>query len=154
MRSASILAVRATGVTPKRCASAGFTLIEIVIAFAIAALSMVALMRIFNNGLTVTERAGDLTHATLIAQSKLAQVGTEFPLEDGGQNGEVLEGRYRWQITITPYEVVRVESVDSPVGAAPLAQPLEMKQVNATVSYGDPPRSVSLVTYKTIGKKL
>ncbi len=133
---------------------AGFTLIEIVIALTIAALSITALARIFTSSVIITDRAGGITLATLIAQSKLAQAGTAFPLEDGSQSGEDLDGRYRWQLTIVPYEVIRLESVDAPTAVAPLAQPLEMKRITVTVTYDDPARVVTLTTYKSIGKKV
>jgi general secretion pathway protein I len=126
----------------------GFTVLEILIAFTIAALSMAALTKIFAQSLDVTERAGGITQATLIAQSKLAQVGAAIPLQDGGANGEEQNGAYRWQVTVTPYEVPRIESPDAPVALAPLVLPLEMKRIEVIVRYAEPERSITLVSYR------
>jgi general secretion pathway protein I len=132
----------------------GFTLLEIVIAFSIAAISMTVLMKVFSTALDVTRRAGGITQATLIAQSKLAAVGSAFALEDGGQAGEEQGGAYRWQLTISPYEVPVTTSPDAPVAVAPLVLPYEMKRIEAVVRYGAPERSVTLATYRTMPKKL
>ncbi len=137
----------------RRRSNRGFTLLEIVVAFTIAAVSVTALMKVFSNALNVTERAGGITQATLIAQSKLAQVGSAFPLEDGGQSGEEQSGAYRWQLTISPFEPPRIESPDAPVGVAPIVLPLQMKRIESVVRYGEPERNVTLVTYRTLAVK-
>jgi general secretion pathway protein I len=131
----------------------GFTLIEIVVAFAIAALSITALMRIFSNALDITHRAGGVTQATLIAQSKLAAVGGAIPLLDGSQSGDDVGGAYRWELTISSFEPPIIASPDAPVALAPLTLPLEMKQIEAVVRYGEPERTVKLVTFRTQPKK-
>ena len=131
----------------------GFTLLEVLIAFTIAALSFTALAQIFSNALRATERAGGITHATLVAQNKLAQVGTTFPLEDNTHAGDEQNGAYRWQLNITPYELPKVESVDTPVALTTLTLPLEMKKVEVSVRYGEPERVLTLNTYRTIPKK-
>jgi general secretion pathway protein I len=133
----------------KARAERGFTLLEILIAFVIAALSMAALTKMLSQSLDVTERAGGITQATLIAQSKLAQVGAAIPLQDGGANGEEQNGAFRWQVTITPYEVPKIESPDAPVAVAPVTLPLEMKRVEVIVRYGEPERNVTLFSYRT-----
>ena len=131
----------------------GFTLLEVLIAFAIAALSFTALSQIFSNALRATERAGGITQATLIAQAKLAQVGTTFPLEDSTQAGDEQSGLFRWQVNITPYEPPKMESPDAPVALANLTLPLEMKKVEVSVRYSEPERVLTLNTYRTVPKK-
>jgi general secretion pathway protein I len=134
---------------PRFTRQRGFTLLEILIAFTIAALAMTALTKMFSQSLDITERAGGITQATLIAQSKLAQVGAAIPLQDGGVNGEEQDGAYRWQVTISAYDVPKTEASDAPVPVAPLTLPLEMKRVEVIVRYGEPERSVSLFSYRT-----
>ena len=131
----------------------GFTLLEVLIAFAIAALSFTALSQIFSNALRATERAGGITQATLIAQAKLAQVGTTFPLEDSTQAGDEQSGLFRWQLNITPYEPPKMESADAPVALTNVTLPLEMKKVEVTVRYSEPERVLTLNTYRTVPKK-
>lgn len=62
----------------------GFTLIEILIAFAIAAILLIPLLRSFATGATSSARSDAYTEATLIAQSTLAGLGREIALVAGG----------------------------------------------------------------------
>ncbi|MEN9559596.1 MAG: type secretion system minor pseudopilin GspI [Pseudomonadota bacterium] len=120
----------------------GFSLIEIIAAFTIAAVSLTLLMRMFGTGLATIDTAQDYSRAVLIAQSKLAMVGNEIKLDEGGASGEELEGRYQWAVQILDYTVPEVPvpeyassnplATQQPVAAIPT---LAMKQLVATVSY-------------------
>ena len=57
----------------------GFTLLEVLIAFAILAVAMTALMQAFSQGLRGLEVAEDYATAIMLARSKMAEVG---PAED------------------------------------------------------------------------
>jgi general secretion pathway protein I len=61
-------------------AARGFTLIEVLVAFAILAVSLVVLMRAFSAGLDSIERSERHATATLLARSTLEQVGITIPL--------------------------------------------------------------------------
>jgi general secretion pathway protein I len=77
---------------------AGFTLVEIVVAFVLLAAVLVTGFEIFSTGL---RRAGDLddqARALVIAQSRLAAAGTEEPFKEGQVQGE--DGRFRWTVAI------------------------------------------------------
>ncbi len=78
--------------------SRGFTLIEVLVAFAIAAVSLATLFRIFAGGLDSARIAEGEARATMLAESELAMLGVEAPLEDGERAGVDDDG-YRWRVT-------------------------------------------------------
>ncbi len=88
-----------------RRAQAGFTLLEVVVAFVLLALTLVTVFQIFSTGLS---RAGDLdehSRALVLAQSRLAVVGIEEKLERPTEaSGETEDRKYRWTLTVRPYE--------------------------------------------------
>lgn len=66
----------------------GFTLLEVVIAFAILGLSLSALYGVFASSLSRVRRNAQLSEGTLIAQSLLARAGSEIPAEQASYQGE------------------------------------------------------------------
>lgn len=82
--------------------SSGFTLLEVMLAFVVFALSFAAVLEIMAGSMRGVTRAGEDTEAALLAQSIMDQVGTEYPLEEGSYNGTGLD-RYEWQLMIYPY---------------------------------------------------
>jgi len=81
----------------------GFTLVEVLVAFAILAVMLGVLYQTFSSGLDTTGRAERRAHAALHAQSVLAAVGAEDPLAEGETFGD-LAGGYRWRTVIQPHE--------------------------------------------------
>lgn len=83
----------------------GFTLLEVVVAFVLLALTLITVFQIFSTGLS---RAGDLdehSRALVLAQSKLAVVGIEEKLERPTEtSGETEDRKYRWTLSVQPYE--------------------------------------------------
>ena len=79
----------------------GFTLIEVLVAFAIAALSLATLMRIFGTGLESARISEAQSRATMVAESRLAAIGVERPLVVGESAGETEDG-YRWRVVASP----------------------------------------------------
>ena len=82
----------------------GFTLIEVVIAFALLAVGLGAALQIAVGSLRQARNAEQFTEAALYAQSLLDTVGVGERLEEGGDSGRFGE-RYAWQLDVTPYEV-------------------------------------------------
>ena len=85
-----------------RPATAGFTLLEVLVAVAVVAIALVTLLRLHLLSLDATIRAQDLTTAVLLAQGKLASMGT-FP-ETGEEEGTFEEpelAKYRWQTQVS-----------------------------------------------------
>ena len=79
----------------------GFTLLEVLVALGILALSFGVLLKVFTGALTNAEVADGAGRAAAMAESLMAGVGTAFPLEDGGASGR-LDGGGAWRVTITP----------------------------------------------------
>lgn len=115
----------------------GFTLLEILIAFAIMAVALGALMQAFSTGLESSSAARDYAVATMHARSKLEEVGITIPLEAGTATGRFQDG-YRWRVDIA--------RADAEAEAAE-AVPLDAYGVEVSVAWGDR-RSVSLETLR------
>lgn len=97
-------------------ASNGFTLLEVMLAFVIFALSFATVLEIMAGSMRSVRRAGDDTEVALFAQSIMDLVGTEIPIEEGMFNGTGMD-RYQWQLEIFPY----ASSADDP-GTQELAE--------------------------------
>ena len=82
---------------------AGYTLIEVIVAFAILALALVMLLGILSNATRQVRWSDDAGRAALHAQSLLAQTGVAEPLREGRSEGEFEEGRYRWTLEVAPW---------------------------------------------------
>jgi len=79
-------------------AQAGYTLIEIIVAFAILALGLTLLLGTLSGATRQVRQAGDAGRAGLHAQSLLAEFG-ELP-RPGARAGELEDGRYRWRLQV------------------------------------------------------
>ncbi len=77
----------------------GFTLLEVLVAFAVLAVALGVAFEIFATGLRGARSADALTRAVLIAESRLARVGVESELTPGESEGETDDGT-RWRIEI------------------------------------------------------
>ncbi len=124
----------------------GFTLLEVLIAFAILAVAMGAILQAFSQGLRVMTVAEKHVVATLLAKTKLAEVGTAIPLEDGEYGGVFesdLETPFEWRIVIEPF-------VGEEGGEAEF-EGLRIFQVAVEVGWEDrfPARLVTLRTART-----
>lgn len=80
----------------------GFTLLEVLLAFVIFALSFATVLEIVGGSVRSTVRAKDYSMAALTAQSIMEMVGTEIPIMPGGYEGET--GPFRWVVDIYDYQ--------------------------------------------------
>ncbi len=80
----------------------GFTLLEVLVAFAILAVAMAALMQAFSQGLRSLEAAEDYGTAAMLARSKMAEVGPIIPIEEGEHTGDLANG-WQWRVVVLPY---------------------------------------------------
>ncbi len=81
----------------------GFTLLEVLIAFVILAVALVALLRAFSSGLRGLDATEAAAAALQHARSKIEEVGTVIPLE-AGEYGGAFEDGTRWRVVIRPHE--------------------------------------------------
>ncbi|MDP2901652.1 MAG: type II secretion system protein [Methylovulum sp.] len=126
----------------------GFSLLEILIAFSILALSIGILLKIFSGGVNTAVVAEEYTAAVQIAEALMTRTGVETPLQTGETSG--LENEYyHWRVTIDPY-LLNPEKVDIK------ALNLVLFKVDVTVSWGEgngSERQIELSTLKLASEK-
>lgn len=116
--------------------SGGFTLLELLLAFMVFALSFATVLEILSGSMRNTVRARHFTEAALTAQSIMDQVGVTIPLEAGNQvNGD--SGGYRWELEV--YEYGGREEEFNTVELAELTG-IALLQVDLYVSWGETSR--------------
>ncbi len=81
----------------------GYTLIEILVAFGILALALTLLLGTLSGATRQVRWSADAGRAALHAQSLLADIGVGVALQPGREEGELEDGRYRWQLDVAPY---------------------------------------------------
>jgi general secretion pathway protein I len=132
----------------------GFSLIEVLLAFALLATSLGILVSILSGGLNQVRRAGDATQATLHAQSLLATVGVLEPIEPGLQRGDFDDGRYRWELDVrivpdpAPVGVPGAAVVEAAGPQLPSAPVLYRVALKVRWGDEDAPREIDLVTLR------
>ena len=84
-------------------AQAGFSLLEVLVAFIILALVATALFRLFGGALGNASAADDWSRAMLVAQSRLALAASALPLRESTDNGTEPDGRIAWRTSVAPY---------------------------------------------------
>ena len=117
----------------------GFTLLEVLLAFLVFALSFAAVLEILSGSIRNTVRAREYTEAALIAQSVMGQVGLDIPLESGG-GGSGESGNYNWELTVENYEAS--SDTEHSVQLAELTG-IELLEVELVISTGQASRERS-----------
>jgi general secretion pathway protein I len=82
-------------------AATGFTLLEVVVAVAIAGLALVGLFQAGSGGVFAVDTAARAEEALQRAQSHLAAVGRDASLVQGDAGGDD-GGGYRWRLLVEP----------------------------------------------------
>ena len=83
--------------------SRGFTLLEVMLAFVVFALSFATVLEIMAGSMRSVGRATDDTQVALLAQSIMDLVGSEIPIEEGEYSDSAMD-RYQWQMNISLYD--------------------------------------------------
>lgn len=78
----------------------GFTLLEVLLAFALLAGASVLLLSILSNGLRDVADAERHGEAALHARSLMDNFGRMERLRPGGRSGQLDDGRYRWALEV------------------------------------------------------
>ena len=102
-----------------RAAAGGFSLIEVLVAFTILALSLGGIYQVFGSGLASADLGDRYTRAVVHAKSQLAQLGVDGPIGAGSLSGDFGDG-YRWEAEISPYIPATGAALDAPSGIEPL----------------------------------
>lgn len=110
----------------------GYTLIEVIVAFAILALALTLLLGTLSGATRQVRWADEAGRAALHAQSLLDQVGVGEALQPGHRDGDFERGRYRWSLDVAPYQ----DPLLPPPVAVDLSAP-RLLQLSLTVQWGD-----------------
>src|SRR5215470_5423205 len=116
--------------------SAGFTLLEVLVAFAILSVAVVAVIQGFAQGLRLLKVAGDHQRAVLLADQKIRELVTVAVGRDQGR-----EGNYDWERTVT---VVPAPDLTRTQATAKW----HVYKIDVKVSWGDK-RGVEIVSMRT-----
>ena len=83
--------------------NAGFTLIEVLVAFVILSIAVATLLVAFSGGVRNSALTRDYTKAVIIAESQLSQSGITQPFT-GEETIEGMQGKFYWQESVSPLE--------------------------------------------------
>ncbi|MGB4498649.1 MAG: type II secretion system protein [Methylococcaceae bacterium] len=126
----------------------GFSLLEILIAFSILAISLGILLKIFSSGVTTARVADDYTNATQIANNLISKTGVETPLKVTETLG-IENDIYHWKVRVNPKTFVSPELSLHDL-------PVQLFEVNVQVWWGDDvktdDRVLELTTLKMAAK--
>ncbi len=119
-------------ITNHRSRQSGFTLLEVIVAFALLGLALTLLLGSLSGAVRQVRGAEEAGRAALHAQSLLAQAGVGTALLPGVSEGEWDGGRYRWRLQVSPY----VDPERPHPAAATLGAP-RLMQLQLDVRWGE-----------------
>jgi general secretion pathway protein I len=116
-------------------AQRGYTLLEVIVAFALLAMALTLLLGILSGAARQVRVSSDAGRAALYAQSLMDQVGVGERLAAGQRDGEFEQGRYRWQLRVAPWRDAAVVATGQPmtVGAP------ELFEITLAMQWGEGP---------------
>jgi len=127
----------------RRPAQQGFSLLEVLVAFAILAVSLGVLLGIFSRATGATIASAQYSQAATLAESLLNLAGQEIALEDGALSGDTESG-FSWELNMIEIDL----STEFPMSTVSLTA----YRVNAVVLWFDAgrPRRLMLSTLKLV----
>lgn len=130
----------------------GFTLLECVLALAVASIALLALLRLQLVGIRTADKARGLTQAVLVAQKKMAEtLSADYP-SVGTTSGMVAAdgAQFTWQVEVTdirPPQRVAVDATRPAYRPSAARTGLRKLSVEVTWQKGPGDRHVNLTTY-------
>jgi general secretion pathway protein I len=126
--------------------SAGFTLLEVVVAMTIVGIGVVTLLEIFSSGLRLGSRSSAATEAMTYGRQAMDEILLRQKIEEGAQQGSLNE-RTRWKLGIEPVR----EASDT----LSLSSAWELKEITLNLRVADAgrDRTVELRTYRLVRRK-
>jgi general secretion pathway protein I len=105
----------------------GFTLLEILVAFTLLAMTFGTVMEIITGSAKNTVKASQNTKIAMFVQSKMDELGLLEAIEEGSSQGD-FDDKTSWSLEITPYDVVNEGDIEQDITA------IELMQVTLIVS--------------------
>ncbi len=117
----------------------GFTLLEVMVAVAIVAIALSAVYKLYSQAFSMNQSARFYTTATLLAETKLAELATQSPRDLGSDAGGFEDefSDYSWQVTVTEVEAEEIT----------LSQQ-SLRQIDIVITHDQQGESFSLRTYR------
>ena len=134
-RNVSVRQSRGTArrVSARTGRQAGYTLIEVIVAFALLALGLTLLLGTLSGATRQVRVAADGGRAALHAQSLLDELDMDAPLRPQQRDGDFEDGTYRWRLSVQPWREAPADA-----GIEPLpAQGPRLMEVELDVEWGD-----------------
>jgi len=122
----------------------GFTLLEVLIALVIMAISLVIILQIFAGGLRNAWLSRDYHKAILMAQEKMEELCSLEDLSPGVRTGEI-EGGYVWRAEIRPYSLPQASPWLAQLGEQLTVEPYEVT-LKLSLRNQEEGRSITLST--------
>jgi len=116
----------------------GFTLIEVLVAFAILSLTVVVAVQGFAGGLRLLKLSGDHQRAILIADQKAREVVVP---KEGREEGT--EGGFAWERVIKPVPAPELDVPGRPAR-------WRVYEITVQVAWGEQRRTVGVTTLRTV----
>ncbi len=123
----------------------GFTLLEVLVAFTLLALSFGTIMKIITGAAKNTQKAARNTKIALMAQSKMDELGLFEKVEEGTNSGDFDQWN-SWQMEIVPYDAPYDGQINQEFSS------IELMEVTLTVfsHYGNKELSTEFKTLRAI----
>ncbi len=121
----------------RRAGQDGFTLLEVLIAFAVLSIAVVGVIQGFAQGLRLLKVAGDHQQAVLLADQKTREMVKPVEGRDQGK-----EGSYDWERTVT------LEPAPD-LTRTPATAKWHVYRIDVKVNWGDK-RGIEIVSMRTV----
>lgn len=116
----------------------GFTLLEVLVAFAVLTVTLGVLLQLFSLATRTTQVAREQQKALLLAESKLVELAAGRTLQPGREQGR-FDDKYWWQTRIEEFDLRQMTDQDPD---------LVPYQLSVTVGWGNREQAVSLSTLR------
>ncbi|MBK1641827.1 hypothetical protein CKO12_08085 [Chromatium okenii] len=121
----------------------GFSLLEVLVAFAILALTLGVLLNIFSRASHSAILSTQYSQAAALAEAKLNAIGITTPLEAGTYTGEPEYG-LTWEISVIPVEFASI----APLPDAEIVAPTDDANAVSTVATVTPYQLTATILWR------
>ena len=114
---------------------AGFTLVEVIVAFIIVSVSLVMVMQLFSRGLISSRTTCDYTRAVVHAKDKMEELSID-PVQGGGE----FEDGFEWRTEIETHKELEESTINL----------MKLKVIISWPNAAQGQRSIELVSLKVV----